>query len=360
VSLQLSQWANFLGLDTATVATLREFLPLIEPHMDRLMTVLYSRIQADGEAAALFASPQAMAHARERQRAHWLDTVFVGRFDAEYMKAALTIGRTHFRLGVDPRLYSGAYLVVLNEAVAIAIDALAHRPDDLRRYVQALNRAVHLDMGLATSVYYDALNTQLEEMSHELNMSLARAGEYRDNETGRHIMRMSHMCERLALQLGCDPRWAQMLRIASPLHDVGKIGIPDAILLKPGRLDPDEMNTMRHHAAIGAEIIPEHQAEVISMARRIALTHHERWDGNGYPAGLKGEEIPLEGRIAAICDVYDALVSKRPYKRAWSRQEALEHLRTNADAHFDPRLVAAFIDAVEDMDAIQQRFCEEG
>ncbi len=356
---KLSQWISFLGLDQATVATLREFVHLLEPEMDRLMEALYARIRANESAAALFHSPEAMARARNMQKAHWLNTVFIGRFDADYMKTAQAIGRTHFRLGVDPRLYSGAYLVLLNEVIAVAVAALADRPADLQRYVQALNRAVYLDMGLATSVYYDSLTAQLEEMSHELNMSLARAGEYRDNETGKHIMRMSHMCERLALALGRDAHWAQMLRIASPLHDVGKIGIPDAILLKPGRLDDEEMATMRTHAAIGAEIIPDHHADVISMARRIALTHHERWDGTGYPTGLKGEEIPLEGRIAAICDVYDALVSKRPYKRPWTREQALDHLRANAGAHFDPRLVECFIDVIDEMDAIQQRFSEE-
>lgn len=359
MSQKLSQWISFLRLDDETVATLREFIHLLEPEMDRVMEILYSRIRETPAATAMFQSPDSMDRARRMQKAHWLNSVFVGNFDQTYLKTAQAIGRTHFRLGVDPRLYSGAYLVLLNEIVVVATRALAARPDDLHRYLTALNRAVFLDMGLATSVYYDTLTVQLEEMSHELNFSLARAGEYRDNETGRHIMRMSHMCERLALALGHEPRWAHMLRIASPLHDVGKIGIPDAILLKPGRLEADELTTMRTHAAIGAEIIPNHQAEVIGMARRIALTHHERWDGGGYPAGLKGEEIPLEGRIAAICDVYDALVSKRPYKRPWSKDEALDHLRSNAGTHFDPTLVERFIAIIDQIDSVQAQFHDE-
>lgn len=356
--LRLEQWTSFLSFDDDSRATLLEFYDLIAPHIDRFMDTLYARIGVHDCTAPLFPTPEVMAHARARQREHWLSSVFVGRFDEAYLKRAVAIGKTHFRLGVDPRLYSGTYLILLNEVIAVATAALVDRPEALVRYLTALNRAVFLDMGLATSVYHDTVVAELEEMSVELNFSLARAGEFRDNETGRHIIRMSRMCEVLALKVGQDAKWAQMVRVASPLHDVGKIGIPDSILLKPGRLAPDELTVMRTHASIGGEIIPDHSAEVISMARRIALTHHERWDGQGYPAGLKGEEIPLEGRIAAICDVYDALVSDRPYKVAWTREQALEHLRENAGGHFDPALVAAFLSVMAEVDAIQQHYAD--
>lgn len=359
MTLILDQWLDLMTFGEESVATLQEFSSLVFPGLDSALDVLYSRISQNAKARSLFSSPEAMARAKAMQKQHWQNYVLVGRFDDDYVKATRAIGQTHFRLKIDPKVYTGAYSILQTEVIKIITRELNGRPDDLCRYLDALNQAVFIDMGLSVSVYYDSLVAQVEEMAQELNLSLARAGEYRDNETGKHIMRMSHMCEILALKIGCDISWAKMLKLASPLHDVGKIGIPDNILLKPGRLDGDELEVMRTHSAIGGDIIPEFPADIISMARRIALTHHERWDGAGYPVGLKGEEIPLEGRIAAICDVYDALVSTRPYKRAWSKQEALEYLQQNRGGHFDPNLVDHFIASIEQIDDIQERFAEE-
>ncbi|WP_135077300.1 HD domain-containing phosphohydrolase [Terasakiella sp. SH-1] len=199
--------------------------------------------------------------------------------------------------------------------------------------------------------YSHTLEEKVHEATAELRKSqldiircLGRAGEYRDNETGEHVIRMSKSCQALALALGLSERHAEMILYASPMHDVGKIGIPDHILLKPGKLTSDEWNTMQTHAHLGAGILADNESEMVQMARTIALTHHERWDGTGYPNGLKGEEIPLEGRIAAICDVFDALTSWRPYKKAWTIEEAIEFLKENAGTHFDPNLVPKFID----------------
>jgi putative two-component system response regulator len=134
-----------------------------------------------------------------------------------------------------------------------------------------------------------------------------------------------------------------MLRHASAMHDVGKIGIPDGVLLKPGRLDDDEWALMRSHPQIGAEILEGSRSPLVQLGREIALTHHERWDGGGYPSGLAGEEIPIEGRICAICDVFDALLSERPYKKAWPLQDAIEEIRRGGGHHFDPELVELFL-----------------
>jgi putative two-component system response regulator len=226
------------------------------------------------------------ARARAHQQHHWLEHVFAGNFNQDYLEATLAIGRTHQRLGVDLRFYSGAYVVVLNQVVQL-LDELVQDAATRSRYLTAINRAVFLDMGLATYAYYDTLLNALEDMAQEVTLSLARAGEYRDNETGKHITRMSKMCEQMALALGKDATWAHALRMASPLHDVGKIGVPDRILLKPGRLDEAEFQIMREHPRIGGTIIPEHPALVIRMARRIALTHHEKWDGSGYPPAVR-------------------------------------------------------------------------
>lgn len=356
--LRFEDWQQFLALDEATVATLQEFAPRMAPHIDTILDALYARIASSTVASATFKTPDSMLRARTRQREHWLNHVFQGNFDKRYLEATRMIGKAHHRLGVDLRLYVGAYAVVLNEVTRLITTTIQMNEAERARYLPAITNAVFLDMGLATSVYYDTVVNAIEEMAQELNLSLARAGEFRDNETGQHIMRMSRMCEALALAIGMDRDWASMLRVASPLHDVGKIGIPDSVLLKPGRLDAEEYRQMQEHPLIGGNIIPDHPAEVIRMARRISLTHHEKWDGTGYPAGLCGDEIPLEGRIAALCDVYDALVSKRPYKQPWPQDKVLAYLKENSGLHFDPKLVEAFLEILPEIDAIQAEFAE--
>ena len=176
-----------------------------------------------------------------------------------------------------------------------------------------------------------------EELRHtqlEIIRRLGRAGEYRDNETGNHVIRMSAFSQCLAHAVGLSDQMSELILHASPMHDVGKIGIPDSILLKPDRLDPDEMEIMRSHTIIGANILDNHDTELLTMAHAIALTHHERWDGTGYPQGLTGDAIPIEGRITAICDVFDALLSDRPYKKAWSLDRTISYMGTSKNSPF--------------------------
>ncbi|GAB3486677.1 HD domain-containing phosphohydrolase [Marinomonas epiphytica] len=190
----------------------------------------------------------------------------------------------------------------------------------------------------------------------ELVQTLGRAAEYKDNETGQHVIRMSHYSKIIAKAIGFSERAAEELLHAAPMHDVGKIGIPDAILLKPGRLNDEEWQVMRQHTTMGAEIIGKHSSSLLKLARIIALTHHEKWDGSGYPEGLKGEEIPVEGRIIAIADVFDALTSERPYKKAWSVEDAVQLIRDEAGKHFDPELVKVFETCLEEILIIKDRW----
>jgi putative two-component system response regulator len=183
----------------------------------------------------------------------------------------------------------------------------------------------------------------LRESQLEVVRRLSQAAESRDHDTGVHITRMSRLCSHLAQAAGAAPAIAEMLLNAAPMHDVGKIGIPDHILLKPGKLDADEWEIMRSHAAIGAELLAGSRSPVVQMGELIALTHHEKWDGSGYPRGLKGDEIPFVARVTAVCDVFDALISVRPYKSAWPVDQALEEVGKGAGGHFDPELVATFV-----------------
>jgi len=193
----------------------------------------------------------------------------------------------------------------------------------------------------------------------EIVQRLGLAAEYKDNETGLHVIRMSHFARILGLAAGMTEAEADDLLHAAPMHDVGKIGIPDRVLLKPGPLDADEWQIMQGHALIGAEIIGQHDHGVLALARNIALTHHEKWDGSGYPNGLAGAAIPLEGRICAIADVFDALTSVRPYKKAWTEEEALDFLVKQKGRHFDPVLVDLFLEQMPAIRAIRTRWAEQ-
>ena len=202
------------------------------------------------------------------------------------------------------------------------------------RRVQKMNAELEMRVRARTQ--------ELEETRKEVIRRLCSAGEFRDNETGQHVVRMSHFSHHLALAIGLPDAEAEMIRDAAPLHDIGKIGIPDAILLKAGRLNSREWEVMKRHAEIGGEILANSGIALLELAKTIALTHHEQWDGGGYPGGLKGDAIPIAGRITAVADVFDALTSERPYKPSWPVDKSLAFIKEGAGRHFDPVLVGRF------------------
>jgi len=200
---------------------------------------------------------------------------------------------------------------------------------------------------------------QLHKTRHKIIQRLGKAAEFKDNETGLHVIRMSRYSHILALAAGLSENDAELLMNAAPMHDVGKIGIPDDILKKPGKLTDEEFEIMKEHCLIGAEVIGHDDSELLQLARQIALTHHEKWNGLGYPNRLAGEDIPLTGRIIAIADVFDALTSDRPYKKAWSVADAAALLEKETGNHFDPALVPLFLEKLPEIIPIQQKFSEQ-
>jgi putative two-component system response regulator len=184
---------------------------------------------------------------------------------------------------------------------------------------------------------------ELEQSRLEILQRLAGVAEYRDDDTYQHTERVGRTAARIARRMGLSPEDVKVIRHAAPLHDIGKVGISDAALLKSGPLTPDERLTMQAHVHIGAKILAHGRFPVLHVARAIALSHHERWDGKGYPFGLEGESIPLVGRITAVADVFDALTHERPYKAAWPIADAVAEIERCANAQFDPQIVEAFL-----------------
>lgn len=197
---------------------------------------------------------------------------------------------------------------------------------------------------------------ELEETRHEIIYRLGRAAEYRDNETGDHLIRMSKMGQLLGSLAGMSESATELFLTASPMHDIGKIGIPDSILLKPDKLTPEEWRIMKTHTTIGADLLDGHDSELMITARNIALVHHEKWDGSGYPNGLQGEAIPLMGRLAGLVDVFDALSSKRPYKDPYPTDKVIEIIKKERGRHFDPTLTDLFLNNLEQFLLIQKKF----
>ncbi|MEO5333160.1 MAG: response regulator [Magnetococcus sp. YQC-5] len=202
-------------------------------------------------------------------------------------------------------------------------------------------------------------NLELAETRQEVIRQLGRAAEYRDNETGMHVMRMSRYVRLLALHSGLSEPEAELLMLAAPMHDLGKIGIPDNILLKPGKLTEEEFAIIQTHCEIGYNIIGEQRSMILNIGALIALTHHEKWNGYGYPRKLVAEVIPIEGRLVAIADVFDALTSVRPYKKAWSVDDALNLIAKEAGEHFDFRLATIFVGLKSKIVEIMQQYQEK-
>ncbi|NJN15632.1 MAG: response regulator [Oscillochloris sp.] len=267
---------------------------------------------------------------------------------------------------IQSRIPSGIYLPVVMLTADITRDAkrralaagardFVTKPIDivellLRIRSQLEIRFLHLELAR----HNEQLQALVAERTQELEQSrlemlqrLARAVEYRDDETGEHTRRVGDLSARIAAALGVPADEVELIRLAAPLHDAGKIGIPDIILRKPGALTAEEYDLIKLHTTIGADLLADGHSKVIQFAEQIARSHHERWDGSGYPLGLAGEQIPLVGRIVAVADVFDALIHARPYKAAWPIDRALEQIHSDSGRLFDPAVVAAFFEVVQ-------------
>ncbi|MFW9620150.1 MAG: HD domain-containing phosphohydrolase [Sulfurospirillum sp.] len=249
-----------------------------------------------------------------------------------------------------------------DEAIGLGLGAV----DYITKPVHASIVLARVKTQMTLLQYQRNLEQKLEERTEEIVLTrmevirqLGRAAEYKDNETGTHILRMSAYTKIISRKIGLDNVRAELIFLSAPMHDIGKIGTPDYILRKNGELSPEEWEIVKAHPLQGAEIIGNHQSALLQTARVVALTHHEKFDGTGYPYGIKGYDIPLAGRIVAIADVFDALTSERPYKEPWNLERAVEYLVAQKGKHFDPELVDAFLSCMDEIKEVMAKFQDE-
>ncbi len=272
---------------------------------------------------------------------------------------------TCYRLKADPKtadipvIFITAKDEIIDEALGFKLGAVDYITKPFNPYILKARIKTHLTLYYQNKILEQKVKERTEEVYKtrlEIIQKLGIAAEYRDHETGAHIIRMSHFCRIIAETFGFSDEKSNLLFQTAPMHDIGKIGIPDHILLKKGRLTLQEAKTMQKHTIIGAKILGEHESEILREARIIALYHHEKWDGSGYPNHLLGEQIPVEARIVGIADVFDALISKRPYKQAWQPDEAFEYIVSNKGRLFDPELVSVFSHSREKILSVMNKF----
>lgn len=310
------------------------------------LQVLRHILQADYRLLIATDGPRALQIARQQRPDLILQDIMMPGMDG--YEVCRTLKQDPQTAGI-PLIFVTALSDTRDEALGFEVGAVDYITKPVSPPIVRARVKTHLSLVSATELR----NTRLQ-----IIRTLGRAAEYRDNETGMHVIRMSYFAQHLALAAGFDATRAEDLLNAAPMHDVGKIGIPDHILLKPGKFDDAEWETMRRHPEIGATIIGEHPSGELQLARVIALTHHEKWDGTGYPYGLAGEAIPIEGRIVALADVFDALTTVRPYKQAWTVADALSHIEAQAGKHFDPTLVPLFLALEPQLHAIREQWAD--
>lgn len=261
-----------------------------------------------------------------------------------------------------PIIFITAKISVEDETKGLSLGAVDYIVKPVTPAIVMQRVKTHLALSDQKRALYQQVKLQTKELisaRYNIIHKLGRAAEFKDNETGDHVKRMSKYAYVLATEFGMDEAAADMLMNAAPMHDVGKIGVPDHILKKTGKLNDEEWLIMKEHAAFGGEILAEENPSLLmETAKIVAMTHHEKWDGSGYPNGLVGAEIPLVGRIVAIADVFDALTSKRPYKPAWDIERAIELITEQSGKHFDPELVSCFIENLDKILIIKAQFSE--
>jgi len=296
------------------------------------------------------------------------------KMNCGYMRSMITNNRhsdmsdNYLELFSDYRGKESYVLTSWNNYLKSVIVSKMDRAEVLVSFYEFQNGVIFILVVMSTFTVFTTVyilivgkraNDKQVKSNHSIIQMLGHAAEFKDNETAMHIVRMSHYAKIIATNHGCHSAWVERLFNAAPMHDIGKIGVPDHILQKPGKLTPDEWVIMRQHPEFGARIIGTQDNELLRMAHDIAIAHHEKWDGSGYPYGIKGEAIPISARIIAIADVFDALTSERVYKKAWMQEDAVALIRSESGKHFEPSLVDTFVESLTEISDIKAQYMDK-
>jgi response regulator RpfG family c-di-GMP phosphodiesterase len=261
--------------------------------------------------------------------------------------------------GDDEKIHKEAFSLGANDFLSKPVNSVLFQARVINLLTNYKNTMLLKDKAKLLESEITKATSELITREHETLNILGKTAEYKDAETASHVARVAHYSKMLAREYGLSEKEQELIFYASPFHDLGKVGIVDKVLLKPGKLDKDEFEVMKTHAMIGYEILKDSQSEYLRAGAKIALTHHEKFDGTGYPNALKGEKIHIYGRIVAVADVFDALTSNRPYKKAWSFDDAITFLKDESNVHFDPKIVDIFTNNIVEVMKIFNTFQED-
>lgn len=352
---------NFTQSDINSIAKIKDCIGDIA---QETVSSFYDYLMTIEDVRKIILSKPGLLDSLKLTQYRYISQLFGLKYDEKYFANRVTVGFAHYVNKISPSIYIGSYgyyNMLITSAVMICCKKNGISSDESINILNSVQKLLSIDITLAIEAYYQKSIDDVDKTEHDSLDRLIVLAEYRDEDTGRHISRMAHYSKIIAKGLGMDKIFQENILNAAPMHDIGKVGIPDAILLKPGPLNKDEFEIMKSHTTIGYNILKDSDSEVLREGAIIALSHHENFDGGGYPNGLSGEKIPITGRIAKIADVFDALINKRIYKPAFMLEETVRIMKEEMapGRAFDPDCFGAFLKNLDEILDIRKKIDSE-
>ncbi|MHB8231822.1 MAG: HD domain-containing phosphohydrolase [bacterium] len=349
--------ANLTETDASNLSKIKNCM---EDAAIEIASSFYDYLMTIEETKKIILSRPDLLDSLKLTQTHYIKSLFSLNYDEKYFKNRIIVGFAHYIHNISPTIYIGSYgyyNALMSSAVINCCKKNGLPHEESIRILNSVQKLLSIDITLAIESYYQKSTDDIYRIEQDSFNRLIALAEYRDEDTGNHICRMSHYASIIAKELGTEDAFQEIVLNAAPMHDIGKVGIPDNILLKPGRLTKEEFEIMKSHTEIGYNILKDSESQALKEGAVIALSHHENFDGSGYPKGLTGEEIPLAGRISKIADVFDALINKRIYKPAYSLDETIKIMKDEMKPRkaFDPDCFNAFLNGLDEILDIRQK-----
>lgn len=352
---------RFLELTENDLENLSKINSLIIENMDFLIDKFYDHLLEFKETKDIMLEKPGLVEHLRKVHTSYFKELFSLKYDDNYLALRFNTGLTHLNVNIPFNVFMGSYSYFLSLVIYFIKDELPKRGfshKEILNVVNSIQKIINLDITLVIRAYYSKEINEKEKLGDDFIKRLSRIAEFRDEDTGAHIERMSYYCMIIAKHLGFDYDFQMDILESSPMHDIGKISIPDYVLLKPAKLTDDEFEIMKTHTVKGYDILSGSDSKIMKFGAEIALSHHERYDGYGYPNRLKGEDIPISGRICIVSDVFDALTNKRIYKPAYSVEESISIMKNEMGVgkYFDPDVFDAFIKGFDDIMTVKNHY----